>query len=95
MDDIHGCTFTKATQAQLAKVEDSALTPSAKILQRMDELKTPYFTFAMNQSLANSDYFRAQTLDRKKAELMKEMSEKSNLEREAIESSDTLILKLT
>ena len=91
LDDIHGdAVHGKATQAQLAKVEDSALTPSAKILQRMDELKTPYFTFAMNQSLANSDYFRAQTLDEKKLNSLKEMSEKSNLEREAIESSDTV-----
>jgi len=91
MDDIHQDeTHSQATKAQLAKVEDSTLTPSAKILQRMDELKTPYFTFAMNQSLANSDFFRSQTLDSDVMTNLKEMAEKSNLERQAIESSDNI-----
>jgi len=91
MDDIHQDeTHSQATKAQLAKVKDSTLTPSAKILQRMDELKTPYFTFAMNQSLANSDFFRSQTLDSEVMTNLKEMAEKSNLERQAIESSDNI-----
>ena len=44
----------------------------------------------MNQSLANSDYFRAQTLDEDVFASLKEKSEKSNLDRQAVESSDTI-----
>ena len=84
--DVH----VSATDAQLAKVADSNLTPSAKVLHRMDELETPYFTFAMNQSLANSDYFRGKTLDDKMLARMKEMVEQSNLDREAIERADDI-----
>lgn len=91
MDDIvQHDGHTKATSAQLDKVNDSSLTPSARILQRMEELKTPYFTFAMNQSLANSDYFRAEQLDEKSMAVLKEMAENSNLKRQAIEKADTM-----
>ena len=55
----------------------------------MDEMETPYFHFAMNQSLANSDYFRALNLDDSAMVTLKEISEKSNLDRQAIEKSDT------
>ena len=79
-----------AVAAQQAKVNDSSLTPSAKVLERMRELKTSYFRFAMNQSLANSDYFRMQRLDPDKYEQFERMSLTSNQEREAIESSDTM-----
>lgn len=84
--DVHG----RATDAQLDKVNDSTLTPSARVLERMRELDTPYFTFAMNQSLANSDYFRSRVLDEKTLAILKEMSEQSNLERRAIEDADDM-----
>ena len=42
----------------------------------------------MNQSLANSDYFRALNLDDTVMAALKEISEKSNLDRRAIEKAD-------
>jgi gamma-glutamylcysteine synthetase len=57
-------------------------------LQRMDELKTPYFTFAMNQSLANSDYFRGLTLSDEKMVTFTEMVKKSDRDRTEIENAD-------
>ena len=91
MDDIHQHQdHTRAIDSQLAKVADSSLTPSARVLQRMDELETPYFTFAMNQSLANSDYFRSLTLNEKVMVTLKDISQKSNQEREAIEKADSV-----
>jgi glutamate--cysteine ligase len=90
MDEIHqDDTHSTATPAQLAKVTDSSLTPSAKVLHRMEELKTPYFRFAMNQSLANSDYFRALNLDDATMVTLNEMSAKSNHDRQEIENTDT------
>lgn len=89
LDQVQGIdAHAQATAAQVAKVKNSALTPSAKVLQRMDELGTPYFTFAMNQSLANSDYFRSLSLDEKVLAAMKEMVDESNRERMEIEKSD-------
>jgi len=91
LDEVSGQPgHTAATDAQIAKVRDSSLTPSAKVLHRMDELETPYFRFAMNQSLANSDYFRSLTLDDELMATMKSLSEKSNQDREAIEKTDNI-----
>ena len=79
-----------ATAAQSARIADSSLTPSARVLERMRELKTSYFRFAMNQSLANSDYFRGLRMsDEKKDEFLR-MSQTSNKERAAIEATDTV-----
>jgi len=79
-----------ATLAQQAKVADSSLTPSARVLERMRELKTSYFRFAMNQSLAQSDYFRGLLMPAEKTREFLRLSETSNLERAAIEAGDTM-----
>jgi glutamate--cysteine ligase len=52
-----------ATKAQADKVAQPDLTPSAQVLERMRDVKTTYFRFAMNQSLGASDYFRSLRLD--------------------------------
>lgn len=79
-----------ATQAQLNKVADSSLTPSAKIIERMGETNAPYFKFAMNQSLANSDYFRGLSLSDDKIAEFKQIASTSNKDRVAVEASDNL-----
>ena len=56
----------------------------------MRELKTSYSRFALNQSLANSDYFRILKLPDDKIGQFQRMSVTSNLERETVEQSDTL-----
>jgi glutamate--cysteine ligase len=79
-----------ATLAQQAKVNDSRLTPSANVLARMNELKISYYRFAMNQSLANSDYFRSVKLSAERLQEFERMSDESIQEQLAIERSDTL-----
>lgn len=79
-----------ATAAQEAKVQDAALTPSARVLERMRELKTGYFRFAMNQSLANSDYFRAKTLSLDRLEEFRKMTTQSVSDQQSMEAADTL-----
>ena len=89
LDDIYGSDcHVQATQAQYAKVQDPEKTPSAKILQRMHELDTPYFIFAMNQSLANSDYFRSLKLDDDIMATLIKLTGTSNQDRQAIEEND-------
>jgi glutamate--cysteine ligase len=91
LDGIHGDKVNSlATLAQLAKVTNSELTPSAQVLQRMRELKTGYFRFAMNQSLASSDYFRGLHLAAGVNQEFLRMSATSLLEQTAIEQSDTV-----
>jgi glutamate--cysteine ligase len=91
LDGIHGNNaHILAVRAQEAKLANPELTPSAKVLQRMRELKTSYSRFALNQSLANSDYFRILKLSEDKMTQFQRMSITSNLEREAVEQSDTL-----
>ncbi|MDY6982680.1 MAG: glutamate--cysteine ligase, partial [Pseudomonadota bacterium] len=91
LDGINGTTTsTQATAAQFAKVANSALTPSAKVLERMRTGKTGYFRFAMNQSLANSDYFRSLQLPPQTREDFVRMSEQSQQEQTALEQSDTV-----
>ncbi|HHX81592.1 MAG TPA: glutamate--cysteine ligase [Pseudomonadaceae bacterium] len=79
-----------ATAAQEAKVDDAALTPSARVLQRMRELKTGYFRFAMNQSLANSDYFRAKSLSAERLEEFRKMTTQSVSDQQTMEAADIL-----
>jgi hypothetical protein len=56
----------------------------------MRELKTSYFRFAMNQSLANSDYFRGLRMQEDKHNGYLRMSQTSNQEREVIEAGDAM-----
>lgn len=79
----------QAVLRQREKVEDAELTPSAKVLQRMRELKTTYFRFAMNQSLANSDYFRSLKLTEEALEAFKAQTRESFKEQARIEAADT------
>jgi glutamate--cysteine ligase len=86
----HSTLHTAATQVQAAKVADSSLTPSAKVLERMRESKASYFRFAMNQSLANSDYFRQQKLSDERRQQFMRMSEDSMQQQTTIERNDTV-----
>ncbi len=79
-----------ATALQRAKVSDSSLTPSARVLERMRELKTSYFRFAMNQSLANSDFFRARQLPPERQQDFLQRSARSIEQQRAIEQADTV-----
>ncbi|MDH5737464.1 MAG: glutamate--cysteine ligase, partial [Gammaproteobacteria bacterium] len=49
--------FASSLAAQREKVEHPHLTPSARILQDMSSHSTPFFRFAMNQSLAHKALF--------------------------------------
>ncbi|MEX2366173.1 MAG: glutamate--cysteine ligase, partial [Pseudohongiellaceae bacterium] len=90
LDTIEDCSLhLQATQAQIAKVEDAALTPSAKVLHRMDQMQTSYFRFAMDQSLACSDYFRGRHLSEEKLQEYRRQADKSNADREATEAGDS------
>ena len=43
--------------SQQAKLEDSNLTPSGRILETMEQQQTPWFHFAMAESARHARYF--------------------------------------
>lgn len=91
LDTINKTTAHKqAAATQQAKIDNADLTPSAKVLQRMREGKTSYFRFAMNQSLANSDYFRSRKLSEFAQESFQAMTKESLAQQQDVESSDTV-----
>lgn len=57
-----GDEHAKSLQVQLAKVKDSALTPSAQILASMTEHKEGFTAFSFRQSQIHAEYFRSQPL---------------------------------
>ncbi|MNZ61330.1 Glutamate--cysteine ligase [compost metagenome] len=56
--DEHG----KALELQRAKVSDPSLTPSAQVLASMSEHKESFSRFALRQSQAHAEFFRAKAL---------------------------------
>lgn len=49
--------YSKALQAQIAKFEDSVLTPSAQMLTHMREQSLSWLDFAQQQAQAHKEYF--------------------------------------
>ncbi|POA20887.1 glutamate--cysteine ligase [Pseudomonas sp. FW300-N1A1] len=63
LDQSHGGdAHSKALDAQLAKVQDSSLTPSAQVLAAMSEHKESFAQFSLRQSQAHAEYFRREPL---------------------------------
>ena len=63
IDQSHGGdAHSKALDAQLAKVKDPSLTPSAQVLAAMAEHKESFSQFSLRQSQAHAEYFRSEPL---------------------------------
>jgi len=63
LDQSHGITeHSEALDAQLAKVKDPSLTPSAQVLAAMAERKESFAQFSLHQSEVHAEYFRKEPL---------------------------------
>lgn len=82
--------YSAALTAQKAKVDDSELTPSARILHDMREHKLPFFRLAMNYSERWSRHFRNRELDDATLEQFKQQTLISNAKLNAIEDTESL-----
>ena len=61
LDRSHGDSrHAEALAEQRAKVADSSLTPSARVLEQLRTNGESFSQFAMRQTLAHADYFRSQ-----------------------------------
>ena len=63
LDQSHDSdAHSTALDAQLAKVKDSSLTPSAQVLAAMAEHKESFAQFSLRQSQAHAEFFRSEPL---------------------------------
>lgn len=82
--------YSKATAEQLAKIDNSELTPSAKVLNRMRQEKLSFCELSMQQSAEHEAYFRANKIDPDRLAMLRQASAKSVEKQAEIERSDTL-----
>ena len=59
---VGGDAHSKALDAQLAKVNDPSLTPSAQVLAAMAEHKESFAQFSLRQSQTHAEFFRSEPL---------------------------------
>lgn len=63
LDKSHGTDeHRQALDAQLAKVQDPSLTPSAQVLAAMSARKESFAQFSLHQSQVHAEFFRSQPL---------------------------------
>lgn len=86
LDRAHGGRdYERAWEEQRRKVEEPALTPSARMLEIMTGQGIPFFRFAMNQSIAHKGYFDEHpllpdVLARYEAEARQSLEEQARIE---------------
>jgi len=82
--------YTQALNYQRTVVEDSSLTPSARILETMQKSNIPYARFADNISQEHTKAFTKKSLGSKKTEFFKKLAEESHQKQADIEANDSL-----
>lgn len=89
LDGLHGNDlYTYSLDQQAAKLNEPALTPSARMLEIMRTQQISYFRFMMNQSIAHKGYFDEHPLrDKALLEYQRLASESINRQKE-LEAAD-------
>jgi len=91
LDDInHTNAYTQANAAQLAKLADPELTPSARLLKLMRDEQRSFCAVTMEQSIAHEDYFRQNIMDEKRLAAFREASRVSIQKQADTEAADTV-----
>ncbi len=80
--------YADAVEQQRARVRNSGLTPSARILETMASQKSPFFRFALNQSIAHKGYFDEHPPTRRELTRQQSLARQSFADQEAIEAAD-------
>ena len=89
LDRAHGTNlYTDAVEQQRARARSSGLTPSARILDMMASQKSPFFRFALNQSIAHRGYFDEHPPTRRETGRQQTKARRSFAEQRAIEAAD-------
>ena len=91
LDHIHaGDDYRSSLDAQSAKIADSELTPSGRILKDMKEGNLSFFEFSMQQSRAHRDYFQNNELSEEIESMMRDTASSSLLKQKELEAQDSV-----
>ncbi|MBK5006829.1 glutamate--cysteine ligase [Pseudomonas sp. S32] len=89
LDQAHGGDdHAKALDAQQAKVEDPALTPSAQVLARMTEHDESFVAFSLRQSRIHAETLREQPLPVERQQAFETLARDSLAEQSRLEQQE-------
>ena len=89
LDGAHGTgLYSDAVEQQRARAQNFSLTPSARMLDVMASQKTPFFRFALNQSIAHKGYFAEHPPTRREMALQQALARRSFADQATIEARD-------
>ena len=89
LDQSHGGdAHSKALDAQLAKVKDSSLTPSAQVLAAMAEHKESFARFSLRQSQVHAEFFRSEPLSGEEQARFEELARSSLAQQVELEQNE-------
>ena len=89
LDQSHGITeHSEALDAQLAKVKDPSLTPSAQVLAAMAERKESFAQFSLHQSEVHAEYFRKEPLAPEEQARFEELARASLAQQAELEQNE-------
>jgi len=91
LDQAHGGSqYAASLEKQRAKIQDPALTPSARILSAMDKDEVSFYHFAMVQASEHADYFKGLRMDKGTLAQYQGEATESLIEQQRLEEKDTL-----
>jgi glutamate--cysteine ligase len=91
LDQSHGGEHhSQALAAQQAKIDDSSLTPSARVLHELRHHGDSFGQFALRQTRSHAAYFRGQPLPEAEIRFFDEAARESLAQQEAMEAGDEL-----
>ncbi len=86
----NGKQYQNIVEQQRAKLNDSSLTPSAKILDTLTKNNESFFEFGLNKANEHAKHFRSRPLDEKMLNGYKKLAEESLINQKDIESKDSI-----
>jgi glutamate--cysteine ligase len=89
LDQSHGGdAHSKALNAQMAKIQDPSLTPSAQVLAAMAEHKESFAQFSLRQSQAHAEFFRSEPLAAEEQIRFEELARSSLAQQAELEQNE-------
>ena len=89
LDESHGITeHSQALDAQLAKVKDPSMTPSAQVLAAMAERKESFAQFSLHQSQLHAEHFRKEPLPAQEQARFEELARTSLAQQAELEQNE-------
>lgn len=82
--------YSHSLAEQLAKINDSEQTPSARMLKDMRDQSIPFFRLGMNQAIKHQRYFSSMPLSDEERTQFEDMSTRSNADQKIIEAGDSV-----